>query len=84
MEQHEIELLSSFNPVTWSVFVYFKKNIAYLLLLWCTQITHCIWYLFILSKAYMIDSLKTSYFYESLYGVEGIPRIWHTYHAYIV
>jgi hypothetical protein len=42
------------------------------------------WYLWILSEAYMIDALKTSYFYESLYGVEGISRIWHTYHAYIV
>jgi hypothetical protein len=42
------------------------------------------WYLWILSEAYMIDALKTSYFYERLYGVEGISRIWHTYHAYIV
>jgi hypothetical protein len=33
------------------------------------------WYLWILSKAYMIDALKTAYFYESLYGAEGISRI---------
>jgi hypothetical protein len=30
------------------------------------------WYLWILFDAYMIDALKTSYFYETLYGVEGI------------
>jgi hypothetical protein len=42
------------------------------------------WYLWILSEAYMIDALKTSNFYESLYEVEVISRIWHTYHAYIV
>jgi hypothetical protein len=73
-----------FHPsiLSLGVFVYIlKRKLAYLLLLWCTQIAHCMWNL---SEAYMIDALKTSYFYESLYIVECISRIWHTYHAYIV
>jgi hypothetical protein len=36
------------------------------------------WYLWILSETYIIDPLKTFYFYKSLYGVEGISRIWQS------